>query len=159
MKSSLAVNALMNLLLVVANIWFCRAYSDWRIPTNSTVCTETEGLGIDQCTSAGDSFFFDQEKAKRCPQTSKTIANWTCDDWKCHVYCTNPTRTEERKSCQTCAAVNVSDNCWDERRERCLAFKDTTVEDCDVDCSGVGIHFISTLCLLFVAFSMFAPVS
>mmetsp|Transcript_14035 Transcript_14035/g.20747 ORF Transcript_14035/g.20747 Transcript_14035/m.20747 type:complete len:161 (+) Transcript_14035:149-631(+) len=128
-------NALVKLLLLVlvAAQVSCNAQSDW---TETTVCTETETRGIDQCASAGESFFLDQAKAERCPQTYTSVSNWTCDDWKCHVYCTNPSRPDERKSCTTCPEIDVTGDCWDERRETCRLYV-TSNEDCDVDCSGV----------------------
>ncbi|CAE7334166.1 NSUN2 [Symbiodinium necroappetens] len=72
-------------------------------------CAASESAGIAQCESPGESFFFDQEKAQRCPERGTwDHSGWSCDDWKCHTYCSNPSRPAERKSCDNCPEVEAS---------------------------------------------------
>ncbi|CAE7647975.1 NSUN2, partial [Symbiodinium pilosum] len=72
-------------------------------------CTVDETAGIAQCESPGEGFLFDQNKAARCPARGAegiwNFTGWSCDDWKCHMYCSNPSRPAERKSCTNCPEV------------------------------------------------------
>mmetsp|Transcript_116456 Transcript_116456/g.370443 ORF Transcript_116456/g.370443 Transcript_116456/m.370443 type:complete len:98 (-) Transcript_116456:152-445(-) len=61
------------------------------------------------CQSAGSGFTFGQNKAARCPgSTRMNVSDWSCDDWKCHMYCSNPINKVARKACGNCEEPTVS---------------------------------------------------
>eukprot|EP00405_Crypthecodinium_cohnii_P030988 CAMPEP_0206497700 /NCGR_PEP_ID=MMETSP0324_2-20121206/50417_1 /ASSEMBLY_ACC=CAM_ASM_000836 /TAXON_ID=2866 /ORGANISM="Crypthecodinium cohnii, Strain Seligo" /LENGTH=146 /DNA_ID=CAMNT_0053983471 /DNA_START=83 /DNA_END=520 /DNA_ORIENTATION=- len=97
-------------------------------------CSSTETQGMHACEYAGDSFFYDQNKAARCPSSTKAIENWSCNDWKCHMYCANPDRGEARKSCTTCDEVKITGGCFSSQKSLCESM--TASLDCDVNCNG-----------------------
>lgn len=112
--------------------------SQW---TNSSSCDAAEARGIEQCQSAGDGFTLDRSKYESCPQregdAEHNTADWTCDEWKCHIYCSNPVRSDARKECTNCDEVEVGEGCWDERRRECEAAK-LDLDGCDVQCGGAA---------------------
>mmetsp|Transcript_92404 Transcript_92404/g.138364 ORF Transcript_92404/g.138364 Transcript_92404/m.138364 type:complete len:162 (+) Transcript_92404:16-501(+) len=117
------------LLLVLT---FSSVTAQW---SNASACTEAEVLGINMCQSAGEGFALSQAKLKSCPQSSDEDPSlWTCEQWQCHVFCSNPVRPEARKSCDNCDEVTVSDECWKERQGSCDTAK-TALSSCDVLCS------------------------
>ncbi|CAJ1401752.1 unnamed protein product [Effrenium voratum] len=111
-------------------------------------CSSSESQGIAQCESPGESFFFDQNKAARCPDPGTwDHTGWSCDDWKCHMYCTNPARSSERKSCDNCDEVAVTAACLTAQTSACNTAK-SSLSGCDVDCGGassIGWRFAALL--------------
>ncbi|CAK9116301.1 unnamed protein product [Durusdinium trenchii] len=106
-------------------------------------CSTEESQGIAQCESTGEGFLFDQNKAARCPDPNTwDFASWSCDDWKCHMYCSNPTRSSERKSCDNCPEVEVSTSCFDAQKAACNS---ASANGCDVNCNDAGpLHRANT---------------
>mmetsp|Transcript_113117 Transcript_113117/g.316109 ORF Transcript_113117/g.316109 Transcript_113117/m.316109 type:complete len:161 (+) Transcript_113117:71-553(+) len=100
-------------------------------------CSDEEAQGIAQCESPGESFFFDQAKAKRCPGRGSNESTWTCENWKCHMLCSDPANGKERKSCDRCEEPPVSDACHTSRQTLCEAFASES-PDCDVNCLPTG---------------------
>eukprot|EP00416_Gambierdiscus_australes_P041382 CAMPEP_0171096898 /NCGR_PEP_ID=MMETSP0766_2-20121228/46259_1 /TAXON_ID=439317 /ORGANISM="Gambierdiscus australes, Strain CAWD 149" /LENGTH=230 /DNA_ID=CAMNT_0011555981 /DNA_START=37 /DNA_END=726 /DNA_ORIENTATION=+ len=85
-------------------------------------CTDAETSGIQQCESAGSGFFRDQNKAQVCPDSVSTnTSGWSCNDWKCHMYCVNPDNADERKSCDNCDAPAVGESCFASQQGACDA--------------------------------------
>lgn len=103
-------------------------------------CTVEEYAGIGNCVSAGSGFTFDQNKAERCPQRGRDDdpLEWTDEKWQCHMYCSNPERSEERKACTNCEEVNVSYSCFDAQAVVCDQFK-LTADNATVDCDSASV--------------------
>mmetsp|Transcript_1908 Transcript_1908/g.5733 ORF Transcript_1908/g.5733 Transcript_1908/m.5733 type:complete len:152 (+) Transcript_1908:95-550(+) len=96
-------------------------------------CGIEESAGIGHCVSSGQGFMLDAKKSERCPE-NKPFNEWTCEDWKCHMYCSNPEHGDARKSCSTCMAPRVEEACFASQQSFC---REATagMAGCDVDCS------------------------
>eukprot|EP00286_Rhodomonas_abbreviata_P001958 CAMPEP_0181290896 /NCGR_PEP_ID=MMETSP1101-20121128/1668_1 /TAXON_ID=46948 /ORGANISM="Rhodomonas abbreviata, Strain Caron Lab Isolate" /LENGTH=158 /DNA_ID=CAMNT_0023395231 /DNA_START=9 /DNA_END=485 /DNA_ORIENTATION=+ len=125
-------------LLLLVLCTFSSVAAQW---SDSSTCTESEVSGINMCQSAGEGFAMNQAKYESCPQAEDTDPNaWSCDQWQCHVYCSNPVRPEARKSCTNCDEVKVSEECWTERQSSCDTAK-TKLDSCDdLVCSVATTH-------------------
>mmetsp|Transcript_93084 Transcript_93084/g.268875 ORF Transcript_93084/g.268875 Transcript_93084/m.268875 type:complete len:139 (-) Transcript_93084:228-644(-) len=99
-----------------------------------TGCSDAEVKGIKQCESAGEGFLRDQNKATTCPE-NVDVANFTCDHWKCHMYCVNPVNGDDRKSCDNCEVPAVGDTCFSAQKTACSEAK---AAGCDVDCNSAS---------------------
>eukprot|EP00545_Synedropsis_sp_CCMP1620_P012722 CAMPEP_0119015644 /NCGR_PEP_ID=MMETSP1176-20130426/11350_1 /TAXON_ID=265551 /ORGANISM="Synedropsis recta cf, Strain CCMP1620" /LENGTH=155 /DNA_ID=CAMNT_0006968955 /DNA_START=51 /DNA_END=518 /DNA_ORIENTATION=+ len=100
-------------------------------------CTDDEYAGIGNCVSAGSGFTFDQKKAERCPQSNDDPVDWNDEKWQCHIYCSNPKRSDERKACTNCDAVDISSDCFDAQSLACDEFK-LTANNAKVDCNAAS---------------------
>mmetsp|Transcript_49010 Transcript_49010/g.131553 ORF Transcript_49010/g.131553 Transcript_49010/m.131553 type:complete len:110 (+) Transcript_49010:134-463(+) len=86
------------------------------------------------CESAGSGFTCDTNKAARCPELKpKNYTDWSCDDWKCHMYCTNPINKVARKACGNCEEPTVSSVCFEDQKRACAT---QIGAGCDADCSS-----------------------
>ena len=104
---------------------------------HAQVCSNAEMAGIAQCQSAGSGFLYDQKKSQTCPQSTDTnTSTWSCDMWKCHQYCSNPERDDERKSCDNCDAVVVTELCWETQVTLCETGKP---KGSDLKCSTANL--------------------
>mgnify|MGYP002803657042 FL=1 len=120
-------------------------------------CSDEESQGIAQCESPGEGFFFDQAKAARCPDRGTwDYASWSCDDWKCHMYCSDTSSRSERKSCDNCPEVAVSLACFESQTAAC---KNASLTGCDINCNYAGRRqFLASLLMsMLTALGLLSP--
>lgn len=111
-------------------------------------CTEEESQGIGWCWDPGFG-----KTSRRCPWPGTDPSSWTCEEWKCHIWCTSSAGLEERTPCDACEDfVDVSAACFQSHVAACeSAVGNDTF--CDIDCNSA--YSAQLNCMITVLMGLF----